>query len=111
MNKLTNYQNKLIKQASNILDTLTVKNHLVYQVRTHIDRLCATGEGKEVLEHFVHTYTTKKPKYLRDRYLKKLYYYENKIIDANIINYEYYSRCNRHKEWNKVLTVRFNDKK
>jgi len=111
MNKLTNYQNKLIEQVEDIINTLSIKNHIVYQVRTHIDRLCATGEGKEVLEHFLTVYNTHKRKYVRDKYIKRLYYWDNFILDANKIEYQYYSRCNRHKAWNKVQTVRYNNKK
>lgn len=111
MSKSTNYQNKLIAQVEKIIDTLTVKNHIVYQVTTHIDRLCATGEGTEVLEHFLMVYKSHKRKYRRDKYLKRLYYWNNNILDANKIEYQYYSKCNRHREWNKVQTVRFNDKK
>ena len=110
MSKLTNYQIDLIKQANKYVSTLTVKNHLVYQVRTHIDRLCATGKGNEVLEHFVGIYKTEKRKYMRNKYITKVYYFQNIIVDANKIQYEYYSRCNRYKEWNKVKTIRFNDK-
>jgi hypothetical protein len=100
----------LISEANSILSTLTSKNHLKYQVRTHIDSVCATGEGKEVLEHFISIYKSHKRKYVRNKYLTKLYYFQNIIVDANLIKYKYYSKCNRHKEWKPVLTVRFNGK-
>ena len=100
----------LITEAKAILSKFTVKNHLIYQVTTHIDRLCATGKGNEVLEHFVGIYKAEKRKYMRNKYITKVYYFQNIIVDANKIQYEYYSRCNRYKEWNKVKTIRFNNK-
>jgi hypothetical protein len=103
----------LVKEANKFISQLTIKNHIVYQVRTHIDRVCATGEGVEVLEHFVNFYSTNKEKYSRDRHNKKLlrlYYFNNMIIDANQIQYEYYHKANRHNEWTKVKKITHNNR-
>lgn len=108
MNKLTNYQSDLVDQAEEIIDTLSTKNHLKYQVRTYIDRLCATGEGKEVLKHFITVYKSHTRKYMRNKYIQRLYYFQDIILDANKIEYEYYSRHNRHNEWIKVERIRNN---
>jgi len=102
----------LIAKANDIISTLTVKNHLVYQVRTHIDRVCATGEGKEVLQHFTEYYYRIRKRYSRDQSNKKLlkiFYFNNIILDANQIQYEYYHKANRHNEWTKVKKITHNN--
>jgi hypothetical protein len=95
----------LISEAQTMLSTLTAKNHIVYQVTTHIDRLQRTGEGKEVVEHFLSCIKSNKAKHVRQKYIKRVFYWDNVILDANLIKYEFYSRCNRHNEWTKVKRI------
>ena len=100
----------LVTEAKKILSKLTVKNHLLYQVTTHIDRLQRTGEGIEVVEHFVtyHNEHKKKSTYLNR--IRKVFYFENMIIDSNLYKYEYYNKANRHNTWNKVKKITYNSK-
>ena len=103
---------QLIKQAKKEVNQIKTAKHLVWQVRTHIDRLCATGEGKEVLQHFTEYYYRIRKRYSRDQSNKKLlkiFYFNNIILDANQIQYEYYHKANRHNEWTKVKKITHNN--
>jgi len=100
----------LITEAEKFIDRLTIKNHIVYQVRTHIDRLQRTGTGKEVLEHFIDLDQQYKGKHARLRMFARVYYYDGIILDANKIKYEYYNKANRHNQWTKVKRITHNNK-
>ena len=100
----------LITEAQSILDRLTVKNHLVYQVRTHIHRLQRTGIGKEVVQHFVTYHNEHKLKSTYLKRIRKVFYFENMIIDSNLFKYEYYNKANRQNRWNKVKKITYNSK-
>ena len=87
----------LIKQAKKEVNQIKTAKHLVWQVRTHIDRLCATGEGKEVLEHFLKF----RRKYRHGKKtINKVYYFEGVICDANNIKSEFYTYNKKDKKWN-----------
>lgn len=100
----------LITEAETILNRLTVKNHLLYQVTTHIDRLQRTGKGKEVVEHFVAYHNEHKQKSTYLKRIRKVFYFENMIIDSNLFKYEYYNKANRQSRWNKVKKITYNNK-
>jgi hypothetical protein len=100
----------LITEAEKFIDRLTIKNHIVYQVRTHIDRLQRTGTGKEVVEHFVaysREHRTKSTYLIK---LRKVFYFNNMIIDSNLFKYEYWNKANRQHRWNKVKKITYNSK-
>jgi|OM-RGC.v1.031040920 hypothetical protein len=68
-------------------------HHIVFQVLTHVERLQATGEGEEILEHYLASKTW---------YLGRVFYYNGKIYDFNNMAIEKWSRANRHKSWSIV---------
>lgn len=100
----------LITEAEYYINRLTIKNHLVYQVTTHIDRLQRTGIGLEVVEHFVAFSKQHRNKSTYLHKLRKLFYFNNMIIDANLFKYEYWNKANRHNRWTSVKKITYNNK-
>ena len=101
---------ELIKEAQRLVNKLTVKNHLLYQVTTHIDLVQRTGEGVEVLEHFVAFNQQYKNKSTYLNRMRKLFYCQGMILDANEFVYEYWNKANRHNRWTKVKRITYNNK-
>jgi hypothetical protein len=68
-------------------------HHIVLQIHTALDVFIRTGNGKEILEHYlIHSV----------RYLDKVYYFRDKVYDFNEHEIEKWSRANRHKTWCRV---------
>jgi hypothetical protein len=99
----------LCEQAEELVSKFNCKHHLVYQVRTHIRRLQATGKGKEVLEHFIAYNDAHKGKTTRLKRFSRLYYCDGIILDANQIHYTFYNKANRHNEWVQVKRITCNN--
>ncbi len=85
----------IVKQAVNKLhDTRRQKAHIIPQVHAALDYYTATGEGIEVLEHYLS----------HDKeYLKRVFYFNGKVHDYNNHDVERWSKANRHGTWFQVL--------
>tara|TARA_R110000782_G_scaffold183545_2_gene273819 strand:- start:199 stop:504 length:306 start_codon:yes stop_codon:yes gene_type:complete len=84
----------LVKAVKHKLKKTTRNDHhIVYQILTHVERLQATGEGEEILEHYLANETW---------YLGRVFYYNGKIYDFNNMPVEKWSKANRHNLWFEV---------
>ena len=88
--------NPTVNKAVKILTSTRsqTRYHITDQVHAALDVYTATGEGIEILEHYI--------SHDKD-YLKRVFYFNGEVYDYNDHEVERWSRANRHNKWYKVL--------